>query len=81
VADSEGVGLAARVIELGPDRHAGIMGGLDPPGECGQVTVVLDYHVAGFTQLGAIDHHVAGDQQPVPALTPPAVEALEAGIG
>jgi hypothetical protein len=69
------------VIELGPDWYAGIMKRLGPQNECVEVTLVLDYHVVGFAQLGAIDHHVAGDQQPVPAPTAPAVEPLEAGAG
>ena len=69
------------MIELHPDRNAVIVGRLGPPAECVKVAVVLDHHVAGLAQLGAINHHVAGDQQPVSALTPRAIEPLQAVIG
>src|SRR6476660_7976189 len=74
VSECQRVGLAPWVIELHPDRDTGVLGGLSPARQRVQVAFILDDDVAWLTELGAIDHHIAGDDQAVPTLAPARVE-------
>ena len=81
VTECQRVGLAPWMIELHPDRDAGVLGGLGPARQRVQVALVLDDDVARLAELGAIDHHIAGDDQTVPTLAPARVEPLESLVG
>ena len=77
MTECQRVGLAPWVIELHPDRDTGVLGGLSPARQRVQVAFVLDDDVARLTELGAIDHDIAGDDQTVSTLAPAGVEPLE----
>jgi hypothetical protein len=77
VTERERVGLAPRVIDLHPDRNAGVLGGLRPPRQCVQVALVLDDDVARLAELRTVDHHIAGDDQTISALAPARIKPLQ----
>ncbi len=73
-ARDEPVGLAARVVELGDHRRA--RGGVADSREPAYVEVPVGDDVATALEVAAVDHQVAGDQEPAAALGPAAVEPL-----
>ena len=81
VADVHQVGLASRVVELGEDRRTAVVRCLGPFGELGKCPVVLDDDVAGLTEVVAVDHDVAGDEQAVASLGPPAIQRDDPLVG
>src|SRR5690242_5529690 len=64
------IGLAAGVIDLGENGAAGVLGCLCPARYRVQVVFILDDDVARFSELGAVDHDVAGDDQSISTAAP-----------
>jgi hypothetical protein len=81
VPERERVRLPPWMIDLHQDRNACVLGGLGPARQCVKVALVLDDDVARLTELRAIDHHVAGDDQAVPTAAPAGVEPLQPLVG
>ena len=72
-----GWGLTAGMVELHPALHAVHRACFGPRAKWGKVAIVFQCHVAGFSQLGVVDHHVAGHQHARAALGPLPVQSGE----
>ena len=81
VPDVQEVGLTAGVVQLREDRRSTVVRGLGPRRQLRKGPVVLDRDVARLSEVGPVDHDVAGDQQAVATLGPPPVERDDALVG
>ena len=69
--------LFARVVQLHPDIIALALARIRPAFQQGHVALVFQHHVSGLTGVVAVDHDIAGNQQPGAALGPATVESLQ----